>query len=107
MRENETEQPIVEGEEKMQSDHSLQHVSARNEDSTSKSFSLGGFWMRFWAYLLDLIIIGSINRIIIYPIFRMLDVSIAGGGLTPIAIATLITYHLYFLLMTKYYKNRL
>lgn len=30
-----------------------------------------GFWMRFWAYLLDLLVVGSINRLIIHPIFRL------------------------------------
>ena len=35
-----------------------------------------GFWMRFWAYLLDLIVIGSINGIVVYPIFRALNLSL-------------------------------
>ena len=28
-----------------------------------------GFWMRFWAYLADLVVIGSLNRMLIHPIF--------------------------------------
>ncbi|SEM38347.1 Uncharacterized membrane protein YckC, RDD family [Mesobacillus persicus] len=61
-----------------------------------------GFWMRFWAYLLDLVVIGSVNRLVIYPVFRSLDLSIAETSMfTPIAIATAFTYYLYFVLMTK------
>ncbi|WP_110114117.1 RDD family protein [Bacillus sp. CGMCC 1.16541] len=60
-----------------------------------------GFWMRFWAYLLDIIVIGSVNRLVIKPIFQALDVSREGGILSPYAIATAIVFYLYFILMTK------
>ncbi|MFT8321673.1 MAG: RDD family protein [Bacillus sp. (in: firmicutes)] len=67
-----------------------------------------GFWMRFWAYLADLVIIGSLNRIIIYPIFRWLDLPLHEGGIfTPINIFTAVIFYLYFVLMTKYWKQTL
>jgi uncharacterized RDD family membrane protein YckC len=62
-----------------------------------------GFWTRFWAYLLDLIVIGSINRMIINPIFRALDIPLAEDGIfSPMAIATAVVFYLYFVLMTKF-----
>ncbi|MEH7442480.1 RDD family protein [Bacillus sp. JJ1122] len=68
----------------------------------------GGFWMRFWAYLLDLIVIGSVNRMIIHPVFRALDVPLVKEGIfSPVSIATAIVFYLYFVLMTKYYGQTL
>ena len=67
-----------------------------------------GFWMRFWAYLLDLVVIGSINRLVIYPTFRFLDISISESSMfAAISIATAITYYLYFVLMTKKFNQTL
>ncbi|GIN60131.1 putative membrane protein YteJ [Robertmurraya siralis] len=62
-----------------------------------------GFWMRFWAYLIDLLVIGSINRILIYPVFRSLDLSLHDSSMfAPISIFTAITFYAYFVLMTKF-----
>jgi uncharacterized RDD family membrane protein YckC len=67
-----------------------------------------GFWMRFWAYLLDLIVIGSINRMIINPIFRAIDVPLTGDGIfSAVTITTAIVFYLYFVLMTKYFGQTL
>ncbi|WLR57609.1 RDD family protein [Mesobacillus subterraneus] len=67
-----------------------------------------GFWTRFWAYLLDLIVIGSINRMVINPVFRALDVPLIEDGiLSPITITTAVVFYLYFVLMTKYFCQTL
>lgn len=67
-----------------------------------------GFWMRFWAYLADIIIVGSINRIIVHPVFKALDDSSSDQGwFSPEAISTAIIFYLYFTLMTKYFKQTL
>jgi uncharacterized RDD family membrane protein YckC len=67
-----------------------------------------GFWMRFWAYILDLIVIASINRMIIHPVLRLFDVPLADSNLfAPVSILTAITYFLYFVLMTKYLQQTL
>ncbi|MBD8068981.1 RDD family protein [Bacillus sp. PS06] len=67
-----------------------------------------GFWMRLWAYLLDLIVVGSINRLIVYPIFKLIDLPLSGASMfAPISITTALTYFLYFVLMTKYFKQTL
>ncbi len=65
-----------------------------------------GFWMRFWAYLLDLIVISSINQLLIFPVFRFLDFPIAKEHMfTPIAILTALTMYVYFVLMTKFFRQ--
>ncbi|AZU63614.1 RDD family protein [Neobacillus mesonae] len=67
-----------------------------------------GFWMRFWAYLLDLIVIGSIVRLSINPVFRLLDLSLAEYSMfAPISIASAVIFYLYFVLMTKYFRQTL
>ncbi|URM33819.1 RDD family protein [Cytobacillus firmus] len=67
-----------------------------------------GFWMRFWAYLLDLVVVGSVDRILINPIFRALDIPLHESSLfAPISIATAITFYAYFVLMTKFFGQTL
>ncbi|EKN65101.1 RDD domain-containing protein [Neobacillus bataviensis LMG 21833] len=67
-----------------------------------------GFWMRFWAYLLDLIVVGSIERLLINPFFRALDISLSEFNMfAPISIASAVIFYLYFVLMTKYFRQTL
>ncbi len=65
-----------------------------------------GFWIRFWAYLVDLIIVFSINGILLVPFHFMnngfnLDV----GFWTVTGVISSIVFYLYFLLMTKFYNQ--
>ncbi|KAA0549104.1 RDD family protein [Bacillus sp. BGMRC 2118] len=67
-----------------------------------------GFWMRLWAYLLDLLVVASINQIIVYPIFKLFDLSLDQSSMfAPIAILTALIMYIYFVLMTKYFKQTL
>ena len=67
-----------------------------------------GFWMRFWAYLLDLLVIGSINGIVVYPIFRALDLSLNDANMfAPVSIVTAIIFYAYFVLMTRFFGQTL
>ncbi|WP_245805923.1 RDD family protein [Bacillus alkalicellulosilyticus] len=67
-----------------------------------------GFWMRFWAFLLDGVVIFSVNGIVIYPILRftgLIDerfLTFAVGG----TLTTIVSF-LYFVLMTKYFQQTL
>lgn len=71
--------------------------------SNKQELRYAGFWMRFWAYLLDLIVIGSLNRILIYPIFRALDLDLNAISIfAPVSIVTAVTFYAYFVLMTKF-----
>jgi uncharacterized RDD family membrane protein YckC len=73
-----------------------------------ESFRYAGFWMRFWSYLLDLIVVGSIERLLVRPLFRWLDVPLAEFNMfAPISIASAVIFYLYFVLMTKYFNQTL
>lgn len=72
--------------------------------ATIQDLFFAGFWMRFWAYLLDILVIASINRLIVKPVFRIADISIQGDSLfSPYTIAGAVIFYLYFILMTKYF----
>lgn len=81
-------------------------IVGREEDQVDllgKHVHYAGFWMRFWAYLLDLIVIFSINGIITKPLLRILGVDIPGSGwITPYMIASAFVFYGYFVLMTKW-----
>ncbi|MGG3800091.1 RDD family protein [Metabacillus fastidiosus] len=67
-----------------------------------------GFWIRFWAYLIDLIVITSINRIIIYPILTLIGADTSNPSMfSPVTLLSSITFFLYFVLMTKYLQQTL
>ncbi|WP_421380492.1 RDD family protein [Bacillus salacetis] len=80
-----------------------EELTAVEHEKEERIFELGGFWMRFWAYLLDLIVISSIGRLVVYPIFRALDLSLVKDDMfAPISILSAIIFYGYFVLMTKY-----
>lgn len=61
-----------------------------------------GFWIRFWAYLIDLLVIFSISSIIVYPLFRIFGWDVQGmTWYAPIGFITGILFYAYFVLMTK------
>jgi uncharacterized RDD family membrane protein YckC len=83
------------------------YMNEKSLDHTQR-LRYAGFWMRFWAYLLDLIVIGSIDRILVKPIFRLLNIPLVESDLfAPISIATAITFYAYFVLMTRYFQQTL
>jgi len=66
-----------------------------------------GFWMRFWAYLLDLVVVGSVVRLI-KPVFRILDIPLTDSNMfAPVSIVSALIFYLYFVLMTKYFNQTL
>ncbi|YCA13343.1 RDD family protein [Bacillus sp. AK128] len=74
----------------------------------NKKIYYAGFWIRFWAYLLDLLVITSINQLLIYPVFRYFEFSMIEETMfSPIAILTALTMYVYFVLMTKFFKQTL
>ncbi|MBM6617453.1 RDD family protein [Bacillus suaedaesalsae] len=73
-----------------------------------KRLFYAGFWMRLWAYLLDLLVVASINQILIYPIFKLFDFPLEKTSMfAPIAILTALTMYIYFVLLTKFFKQTL
>ncbi|MFZ3589436.1 RDD family protein [Bacillus sp. DJP31] len=87
----------------LQSTIGFSEIEKRNSE---RKVYYAGFWIRFWAYLLDLLVIFSINQILVYPAFRFLDFSVAKGHMfTPIALLTALTMYVYFVLMTKFFRQ--
>ncbi|SFB21429.1 Uncharacterized membrane protein YckC, RDD family [Lentibacillus halodurans] len=67
-----------------------------------------GFWMRLWAYLVDLVIVFSINGILLSPFKFVNDGNpIDIGFWTVTGIVGVVVLYLYFLLMTKFYGKTL
>lgn len=63
-----------------------------------------GFWIRLWAFFIDLIIITSISGIFVKPVFRLLNIAIDKPFaflFSPYKVAALLLLILYFTLMTK------
>lgn len=63
-----------------------------------------GFWTRFWAYIIDLLIVSSISGIFIKPIFRVFDIKISNPSFllfSPYKVTLLILFIAYFAFMTK------
>ncbi|WP_396954093.1 RDD family protein [Neobacillus niacini] len=95
-------------EEKADSANKVQPEKGTIAELPEYPIRFAGFWMRFWAYLLDLIVVGSLVRLIIKPAFRILDISIAEFNMfAPISIASAVIFYLYFVLMTKYLQQTL
>ncbi|MFC4559066.1 RDD family protein [Virgibacillus kekensis] len=67
-----------------------------------------GFWMRFWAYLADLIIVFSINGILLSPL-KFIDngAAVDIGFWTLAGIFSAIIFYVYFLLMTRFFEQTL
>lgn len=63
-----------------------------------------GFWTRFWAYVIDLLVVSSISGIFIKPVFRVLDINISNPSFllfSPYKVTLLIVFLAYFAIMTK------
>lgn len=77
-------------------------------DRPDSQRKFAGFWMRFWAYLADLVIIFSVSGLLLSPFKFINDGSaIAIGYWTLTGILGSIFFYLYFLLMTKYFGQTL
>ena len=63
-----------------------------------------GFWMRLWAFLIDLIVISSLNGILLSP-FKFVNegIAISVGIWTVPGIVSAIVFYAYFVLMTKFF----
>ncbi|TWT09371.1 RDD family protein [Planomicrobium sp. CPCC 101079] len=65
-----------------------------------------GFWVRFWAYVVDLLVVFAVTSILIKPIFALfgLDTN-AAAWYAPYTILSAIVFYSYFVLMTKFFKQ--
>ncbi|WP_220127088.1 RDD family protein [Halobacillus locisalis] len=69
-----------------------------------------GFWIRFFAYLIDLIVVWGINSIVTRPLIRLAGLQDAKLWIDFFSVSNLLTlliFFLYFILMTKYFQATL
>lgn len=89
-------------------DTALNNEITVKENGNGSPWLFAGFWMRFWAYLLDLLVIGSLDRMLIKPILHALGVSPYDHSIFSLfTIGSAVVFFLYFLLMTKYFGQTL
>jgi uncharacterized RDD family membrane protein YckC len=63
-----------------------------------------GFWMRFWAYLIDLLLISAVTSILVKPIFLLIGLETTETvWYAPYAIISAVFFYAYFVLMTKFF----
>src|SRR5699024_10183732 len=76
------------------------------QDTDTASVMYAGFWMRFWAYLADLIIVLLLSGIItsFIRVFAA-EGDIVIGYWTLSGIVGTVIFYLYFLFMTKYFSQ--
>lgn len=80
-----------------------EHGSANEKPPATTYVLYAGFWIRFWAYVIDMIVVGSLHRIVVYPLLRWLDISIVETSmLSTVAISTAVVMYAYFIMMTKF-----
>lgn len=60
-----------------------------------------GFWLRFWAYLIDICLTTAVTAAIVPSILRLLSLPVENDALTIYGVTKLIIFLLYFILMTK------
>lgn len=76
------------------------------EDAIPKQY-FAGFWIRFLAYLVDLIGIMAITGILVNPIFRVTGISMDKSFFTVYWIAITVVFLAYFVLLTKFFGQTL
>ncbi|MCG7335522.1 RDD family protein [Sporosarcina sp. ACRSM] len=67
-----------------------------------------GFWIRFWAYTIDLLVVSALSGILVKPIFRAADIEITNPSFllfSPYKVTALLLFLVYFILMTKYLQQ--
>lgn len=69
-----------------------------------------GFWIRFWAFLVDSIVVASLGGLIVKPIFRAMHWTIESPAwllFTPFKVTMFVVFFTYFLVMTKWFGQTL
>ncbi|WP_213423532.1 RDD family protein [Bhargavaea massiliensis] len=84
--------------------HETGNLSGSFPEPKEFQHAYAGFWIRFWSYLIDLIVLGSLSMLAVRPMFRLAGLEIAPGAwYAPYNLLTAAIFFLYFILMTKYF----
>ncbi|MEC2071750.1 RDD family protein [Alkalihalophilus marmarensis] len=75
------------------------------ETHYTKERHYAGFWMRFWAFSLDALMLLSLRWLLIGPILNLTDLRYALGGMYGFfdLVVSAVFFFAYFALMTKFY----
>ncbi|WP_226579583.1 RDD family protein [Halobacillus litoralis] len=91
------------------SSSSLTSTAAKHKDELQKLI-FAGFGSRFAAYIIDLIVIWSLNTIVTRPLLRLMNIENAQLWIPMLSaenITTSIIFFLYFIVLTKYFHATL
>ena len=78
------------------------------KDRPELQLKTAGFWMRFWAFLLDSVVISAMVGIAIRPLFALMDWDVTGATwYAPFTLLSGFIFYAYFVLMTKFFKQTL
>ncbi|MGE7688219.1 RDD family protein [Lysinibacillus sp. NPDC097214] len=94
----------------MQGSPSMENTLLMDKPITNKNYALktAGFWIRFWAFFIDGIIIAAVGGILVNPIFYLMDWSLSDTvWYAPISIISAILYYSYFVVMTRFFGQTL
>ncbi|AGN37516.1 RDD family protein [Bacillus paralicheniformis] len=82
---------------------------SREESAPHVEHAYAGFWIRLFAFLLDGIVVGSINKLAVSPVFSLLNLPKESGFFTfsLYSFVTAAVFFAYFVLMTKYFGQTL
>ncbi|RHW33505.1 RDD family protein [Lysinibacillus yapensis] len=87
-----------------------EHASANQQIQIIEQIEekTAGFWMRFWAFIVDTLIVAAIVGIIVNPIFHLFGWSLAETKwYSPMTIVSAVFYYAYFVLTTKFWQQTL
>ncbi|WP_144510922.1 RDD family protein [Bacillus sp. FJAT-22090] len=94
---------VVQPEEQEVQEHELVDKKPAVYPSELYAHKAAGFWIRFWAYTADILILSSIGMLLIKPIFRLFSLEINNPVWhAPFTLITATIFYAYFVLMTKF-----
>lgn len=96
------EQPPHLPEQPVMVEQTVEYETVQTEHFRPK---YAGFWTRFWAFTIDLLVLYAISGILIKPVFRVVGIDISNPSFllfSPYKVTALLLLFLYFALMTKF-----
>ncbi|MFC0187870.1 RDD family protein [Fictibacillus aquaticus] len=71
-------------------------------------YHYAGFWIRFWAFLLDFVVVSSLNRFILFPFLFTNNPSFGPRGIFTLeGLVAAIVLYAYYVVMTKVFSQTL
>ncbi|WP_163653365.1 RDD family protein [Listeria sp. PSOL-1] len=95
-------------EESVKQERPIYHyVSKEKPFADLAKVYFAGFWIRFCAYLLDLLIIAACNGIFLNSLYRLFQLPTQNGLFSSYWFFSTLLFLLYFILMTKFFSQTL